>query len=120
MTAILDNHKLHVPYLNLSISVEPLLQELANHFTPYYSSYWKKIGIYLKIAKGRLDAIESDHPGDVDRCCNEMFDLWLSTDRNATWSKVCKAIESECKYVLYFCVCVIYCIGLKKICKCWG
>ena len=77
--------------------VEPHLKELAKHFTPNYSSYWKKIGIYLKIEKGRLDAIESNYPADVDRCCNEMFSLWLDTDPNAIWSKVCDAIDSECK-----------------------
>jgi len=83
----------------LSVYSEPQLRELGNHFTPYYSSYWKKIGIHLKLEKGRLDAIESNHPGDVDRCCNDMFALWLDTDRDATWSKVCNAIESQCKYL---------------------
>ena len=75
----------------------PQLQEIAKHITPKYSSYWKKVGTFLKIEKGRLDAIESNHQGDVDRCCNEMFDLWLSVDHNATWSRIYDAIESECK-----------------------
>ena len=76
---------------------KPDLKQLAEHVTPKYAAHWKGIGQFLPIPEGQLDILEKNYSRDVQRCCNEMFDGWLSTDTHATWEKVLLAVQSGCK-----------------------
>ena len=73
------------------------LKQLAAHVTPKYAAHWKSIGRFLPIPEGQLDILEQNYLRDVERCCNEMFDEWLSTDIHATWEKVLSAVQNGCK-----------------------
>ena len=74
------------------------MKDLAKHVTPKFAVHWKSIGEFLSIPKGKLDILGEDYKESVERCCNEMFDVWLDTDHTATWEKVLQAIEG-CKLI---------------------
>ena len=38
---------------------------------------WRKLGEELGLRKGTLDVIETNHPRDADRCCEECLEKWL-------------------------------------------
>ena len=46
-----------------------------------YRVRWKFIGIELGVDEHTLDAIEANHPRNVDDCLREMICGWLITSR---------------------------------------
>ena len=78
----------------------PKLKQLAESLTPEFAVHWKSIGNSLGIPESQLDILGEDYSGDVQRCCNEMFSVWLDTDHKATWKKVLEAVDSGSKYSL--------------------
>ena len=70
----------------------PLLQDLSKFVTPYYAAKWKSIGTYLGFLGGELDIIEHDYH-NAERCCNEMWYMWLSKDNKATWKRVINSLD---------------------------
>ncbi len=60
---------------------------------------WYRLGIFLKIPSGLLDAIRtSDH--DARTQCKEFVTLWLETKKEATWADLCHALKVLGKYGL--------------------
>jgi len=41
-----------------------------------------------------LKVIGADHPHSVEECCKSMFDKWLETQKDASWSKLIKVINN--------------------------
>jgi len=70
------------------------MKDLQSKITPYYAARWTVIGTQLGIHSGTLQGIQASFPADAFRCCNEMLEVWLDTDCNATWDKVYKAVQS--------------------------
>ena len=54
---------------------------------------WKSIGTHLGLPRGKLCNIEAGWPTNVEWCCNQMLEVWLNTDTNASWRKIDKAIR---------------------------
>ena len=56
---------------------------------------WFQLGIYLDLPKRDLDAIEYNHPRDVERCKIEMVATWLSTyhPHPPCWWTLVKALQ---------------------------
>ena len=55
---------------------------------------WSYLGIQLLEAKdSKLDVIQRDHSGDIERCCTEMLKFWLNVDLNASWDKLIIALK---------------------------
>ena len=75
----------------------PKLHELFEKVTPNFVSYWKDIGVFLKIPPEDLRVIDKDVPGNCRECCNRMLDIWLETTPSASWSKLAEAVESAVK-----------------------
>ena len=71
----------------------PLLQDLQNNITPYYTAHWTVIGTQLGLHSGILQGIQASFPADAFRCCNKMLEIWLDTDCNATCDKINKAVK---------------------------
>ena len=71
----------------------PNLKDLYKHVTKYYAAQWKNIGISLDIELAHLNIIKANCPGDVVRCCNDLWDKWLELDPDATWDKLFTAID---------------------------
>ena len=40
-----------------------------------------------------LEIIQENHPNDVQKRCNEMFNYWLSNDPAASWDTLINALE---------------------------
>ena len=66
------------------------------------ASHWYYFGLELLEDEyiEQLDIIEKNHPGDVQRCCIEMFKYWLQIDTEATWIKLTDSLEVIGKKVL--------------------
>ena len=58
---------------------------------------WYELGVKLlkEDQESHLDVIQSDHAGDYEKCCMEMFWYWLSTNSGATWKKLISALQSS-------------------------
>ena len=72
----------------------PLLKDLYQYITPRYASQWKVIGTLLGIQSEELQTIEAGYPTNVQWCCNQMLQKWLSEDVSASWKDLFKVIES--------------------------
>ena len=54
---------------------------------------WKEIGFFLDVDTKQLEELEQTCPNDVIRCCKEMINKWLQSDRNASQKKLCSSIK---------------------------
>ena len=57
--------------------------------------HWNNLGIQLLEEKRvhKLNIIEENYRGDIERCCTEMFKYWLDVDTKASWDKLIDALE---------------------------
>lgn len=56
---------------------------------------WHKLGLVLGIRKAKLDTIRLDFDRfGQTRQKEEMIDLWLRSDSQASWDKLCTALEN--------------------------
>ena len=56
---------------------------------------WHKLGLLLDIDKSKLDEIRLDFDKyGQSRQKDEMIYFWLQSDRNASWDKLCSALET--------------------------
>ena len=65
-----------------------------NLITPEYAAHWKVIGTLLGIEKGILTGIERNFPSNVSWCCNELLEVWLERDTEASWKKLIQVIDT--------------------------
>ena len=71
-----------------------MLKDLWEHITPNYAANWKEIGVLLDLIPGELRTIQSTNPVNLKWCCNQMLEMWLDVDPQATWKKVFDVLES--------------------------
>ena len=55
--------------------------------------HWKEIGVLLDVDSKQLEELEKTYPNDFIRCCKEMINKWLKTDRNASQRKLFASIK---------------------------
>ena len=57
--------------------------------------YWHDLGMQLLQEKYffKLKVIQTNNPNDVEKCCDRMFEYWLSVDVQADWNKLIDALE---------------------------
>ena len=56
---------------------------------------WHKLSLLLGIKKFKLDQIRVDFFPDGSECQrDEMIGLWLHSDKDAFWEKLCTALEN--------------------------
>ena len=73
----------------------PALKLLNKHVRKGVSSKWHDLGLELleQEDEDELNSIESSNPNDVNKCCKEMFQLWLRKCTNATWKQLIQALK---------------------------
>ena len=54
---------------------------------------WYNLGVALGIQPHKLDTIRINHHGTVNHCKFNLYDLWLRTDLDASWSKLARALS---------------------------
>ena len=59
---------------------------------------WYDLGIELLDPNdiGELNAIEAEYPSDLNKCCTEMFSLWLKNQPTASWNQLIEALRQPC------------------------
>ena len=68
-------------YLNVTTALETLVD-------------WHKLGVMLEIEKSTLDSIKIDYaPWGTARQRDELVSVWLRSDTQASWIKLCRALE---------------------------
>ena len=74
---------------------KPTKNELLDHVVPHVTPQWYVLGLKLlkKEQESQLDIIKSNHPGDNQMCCMEMFWYWLSTNTDASWQQLIEALR---------------------------
>ena len=78
------------------VNTTPTRKKLLDHVVPYVAARWYMLGVkLLKEDQGsHLDVIKSDHTGDNQMCCMEMFSYWLNSNTDATWQELVEALQS--------------------------
>ena len=64
------------------------------------STQWYELGNELLIDLKYLKTIKSKYGSDHWRCCFDMFEHWLGSNRNATWHQLIISLQSP-KVELY-------------------
>ena len=57
---------------------------------------WHDLGIELLDCDDdveELDAIQANHPSDLNTCCKKMFQLWLRKQPSASWNCLIEALR---------------------------
>ena len=74
---------------------KPSLKLLQRLLISKVASKWHQLGVELFDAgeEHKLENIESSHKNDVNKCCFEMFRMWLKR-ANPTWEQIVTALES--------------------------
>jgi len=77
------------------VSSKPSKEKILDHVVAHVTPQWYELGIKLLNEKeeSHLDIIKVDN-ADKKMCCKEMFWHWLSTDTNASWQQLIKALKS--------------------------
>ena len=75
---------------------KPTKIKLLNHVVPHVTPQWYLLGLNLlkEDQESQLDIIKSNHAGDNQTCCMEMFWCWLSTNTEASWEQLVEALRS--------------------------
>ena len=58
-----------------------------------HAIHWKEIGILLDVDSKQLEELEKTYPNDFIRCCKEMINKWLQTDRNVSQRKLLACLK---------------------------
>ena len=72
----------------LGIGYDSIIQIVLPH-----AIHWKEIGILLDVDSKQLEEFEKTYPNDFIRCCKEMINKWLHTDRNASQRKLLACLK---------------------------
>ena len=76
-------------------SDHPALKYLYKHVKVGITNQWYEIGVELLDPGDEivLDAINRNHPGDVDKCSAEMLKLWREKKPEASWNVLLTALR---------------------------
>ena len=74
---------------------QPSLKYLTNDDRSWLRMHWHELGIELLDSNdvGELDTIKTMHQSDHNKCCIEMFDLWLKKRPTASWNQLIEALR---------------------------
>ena len=76
----------------------PHLKDLYEHVVPLVADKWRDIGVYLLhptlVDNRALEVIAANHPHSVEGCCKSMFEKWLETQKDASWSQLIETIKT--------------------------
>jgi len=75
----------------------PILRDLHSYVVPSVADKWRDLGVQLLdptlIEQRVLEVIAADHPHSVENCCKKMFEKWLTTRINPSWSQLIEALK---------------------------
>ena len=68
---------------------------MLNKYRDEIAPYWYDLGKQLLQEEYivKLKIIQTNNPNDVEKCCDGMFECWLSVDVQADWNKLIDALE---------------------------
>ena len=80
----------------LVANLRPSIKMLQRHVIPFVAAKWYELGVELldEREEHKLMTIESNHKNDANKCCFEMFHLWLNSHTDATWQQIFEALKS--------------------------
>ena len=56
------------------------------------TTLWVQLGYELSLDQSDLNIIAANNPHDVERCCLDVFNLWLEKQPKASWEKLKRAL----------------------------
>lgn len=75
----------------------PLLKDLHNHVVPKIADRWRDVGVQLLdpalVDERALEVIAANHPHSIEERCKSMFEKWLSTQEQASWTHLIESIK---------------------------
>ena len=72
----------------LDIGYDSIMHTILPH-----AMYWKEIGTLLNVDSKQLEDLEKTFPNYFIRCCKEMINKWLQSDRNVSQKKLIASIK---------------------------
>ena len=76
-------------------SDQPKICELYDYVIVDVAPQWYNLGIQLLNAEQakKLDIIQTDYPGNSEKCCTALFKYWFQVDTTASWNKLIIALN---------------------------
>ena len=86
--------RLLIPIIPVGID-KPTIRLLHNHVRDVIAPRWYDLGMELLNEEqcAKLNIIKENYPQGVEKCCTEMFKLWLRVDVEASWNKLITALK---------------------------
>ena len=66
---------------------------LLKRYTKSIAMQWSKLGIDLLGENEEFKIIMEKYSNDDEKCCSEMFRLWLDRDPKASWNQLIKSLS---------------------------
>ena len=77
--------------------LEPKIRDLLRFVVPEVQAHWEKVAfIALRYDTKTVDAIRERFQNNVNKCCQEMFEIWLKTRQGVkpkTWSTLIEQLK---------------------------
>ena len=79
------------------VNSKPTKNKLLDHVVPHVTPRWYVLGLKLlkEDQETQVDIIKSNHAGDIQMCCMEMFWYWINTNTDASWQQLIEALQSQ-------------------------
>ncbi|XP_065897322.1 protein NLRC3-like isoform X1 [Dysidea avara] len=71
---------------------KPSLEDLEKYLTSNYAIHWRIIGWYMKVDDQQIAAIEKEHHGDPNKCCNAVLCRGFQAGEGISWEQVIQCI----------------------------
>ena len=81
---------------NTSLPTEPSMKWVHKLIIPQVSYCWRKLADYLEYSVAKKKEIEERQRGDPYKCCVELMEDWLTSDRGVapkTWCTLVSVIK---------------------------
>ena len=76
--------------------LEPIMHHLNTIAIPKLAAEWESVAYALRYGIPIVQRIRSNHHGDAKKCCNKLFEDWLSTGNGVepkTWDTLLSKLK---------------------------
>jgi len=81
----------------LNLISEPQIGELIQFVVPKVAADWQTLA-YNLVDMSEVSIIEKKNPNDPEKCCQDLFVCWLTSNKDVEWQHLLNALKKIKKF----------------------